>query len=66
MAARTWFTDKTCPDLASEDRRVLNIAARIAFPGRMEPRHLDLVTLRTTYQRGMSANALLAASGLAA
>ncbi len=62
MAARTWFTSEACPDLTSEDRRVLNTAARKAFPVGREPKHLELVDLRTVYKPGMSANDLLAAT----
>ena len=63
MAARTWFTKEACPDLTDGDRRVLNTAARNAFPPKTEPRHLELVMLRTVYRPGMSANDLLAADG---
>ena len=63
MAARTWFTREKCPDVTDGDRRVLNTAARTAFPPDVEPRHLELVVLRTIYRPGMSANELLAAAG---
>ena len=63
MAQRTWFTPEICEGLAAQDCSILNRAARNAFPVGDEPRHLDLVTLRTVYRPGMSAAELLKAAG---
>ena len=63
MAARTWFTPKVCEGLTHDDCRVLNTAARHAFPPHTKPSHLELVVLRTAYRPGMSARDLLAATG---
>ncbi len=63
MAQRTWFTPEICDGLSQADCSILNRAARNAFPTGTDPRHLELVVLRTVYRPGMSASELLSAAG---
>lgn len=62
MPQRQWFRPDNTADLTDADRGVLNRAARLAFPPGREPKHIELVALRTVYQPGMTADDLLAAA----
>lgn len=59
MSARIFFMPENSAGLTAADCRVLNTAARAAFPPQTPPPFSYLTKLRTTYRPGMSANDLL-------
>ena len=61
MSARQFFTAKNSPTLSPWDRSVLNRATRNLFAPSQDITHMDLMTVRMAYERGMSALDLMTA-----
>jgi len=58
--ARSWFGPQNTADLDRQDLAILNRATRhLVDYHHMNPTHRWLSTIRQTYQRGMSARALI-------